>query len=200
MSKFFDLKSIKVDALPVQTDKSRAAIQQFTAKHDIKVNNVDALLIGPPQHEDVYFLWTVNSFNAYTFIPWLISHHKVIDEIIISTYSINKKVIDSLTYFIDNMIVKYVFVLISDSANYRIPKVVDHLDQAANTHSNFFVRYAWNHSKVTLIRSGTNFYVLEGSGNFSENSKHEQYIMINPKKIFNFRKNWIMNEVFERTD
>lgn len=73
------------------------------------------------------------------------------------------------------------------------------LEQTADNQIHFHVKYAWNHSKVTLLRSSDNHFVIEGSGNFSDNSRHEQYIFLNSKKVFYFRKNWIMNDIHGKT-
>ena len=46
----------------------------------------------------------------------------------------------------------------------------------------------WNHSKVQLIKSDGNYFVVEGSGNFSENAANEQYIFVNNEEVYRFRK------------
>lgn len=198
MTKFFNISKLKSPD-PAPEDKSAILRQRFIELHDMKLKNVQALLGKVPEPDEIFFLWTVNSFNAFTFIPWLINHHKHVHELVISTYSINSKIINALTGFIDNALVDSVYILISDSAKFRIPKVVDHLNQIADSHTAFSVRYAWNHSKVTLIRAADHHYVIEGSGNFSENSRHEQYIIIDSKQVFDFRKKWITDEIHGRT-
>lgn len=37
------------------------------------------------------------------------------------------------------------------------------LEQTADNQIHFHVKYAWNHSKVTLLRSSDNHFVIEGS-------------------------------------
>ena len=36
-----------------------------------------------------------------------------------------------------------------------------------------------------------NYYILEGSGNLSFNSRVEQYVIDNDKELFNFTKDWM---------
>ena len=36
-----------------------------------------------------------------------------------------------------------------------------------------------------------NHYVVEGSGNMSQNGQYEQYIFENNKPVYDFHKNWM---------
>lgn len=153
-----------------------------------------------PEQQEAFFIWTVNGFNAFTFIPYILSTSGKISELVISTYSINIKIIDSLSGYLKDGMIDSVYILISDSAKFRIPAVIDHLEQFGLSYKEKVkVRYAWNHSKVSLIRSGDHHFIIEGSGNFSENSRHEQYVFLNSEQIFNFRKKWITDDIHGRT-
>lgn len=197
MNKLFSLADIK--QTPVASDKSELEVTRFIDVQQHKIGGVKELLNRFPSPGEAFFLWTVNQFNAFTFIPYLIGNAKLIDELVISTYSINIKIIDALSAFLRNNLIDSVYILISDSAKFRIPAVVDHLEQFRISYPNVTVRYAWNHSKITLMRCDDQFYVIEGSGNFSENSRHEQYIFLNSKQIYEFRKRWIVDEIHGRT-
>jgi hypothetical protein len=70
--------------------------------------------------------------------------------------------------------------------------VNDHLQALVEKRTSIRVYYAWNHAKISLIRIGDQHFVVEGSGNWSENAQHEQYVFVNSKKIFDFRKNEIL--------
>lgn len=198
MNKFFSISEIStID--PVQKDKSENLPFQFTEIEDHKVHNLSELMNRLPKPGEAFFIWTVNSFNAFNFIPYILKTSPI-EELVISTYSINIRIIDSISHYLHQNLIKSVYVLISDSAKYRIPKVTDHLDQFSTLNpSRVNVRYAWNHSKVTLIKTTSGFFIIEGSGNFSENSRHEQYIIVNSQKIYDFRRRWITHEIHGRT-
>lgn len=197
MSKLFSLDEIK--QTPVAIDKSELEVTRFLDAQQHKIGGVKELLNRLPAPGEAFFLWTVNQFNAFTFIPYLIDNTKCIDDLMISTYSINIRIIDSLSSFVQKNLVGNVYILISDSAKFRIPAVIDHLEQFRISFPNVTVRYAWNHSKITLMRCDDQFYVIEGSGNFSENSRHKQYIFLNSKHIYEFRRRWIVDEIHGRT-
>ena len=150
-----------------------------------------------PEKGEFFAIWTMKSFNAFTFITYLISEMKKLDKVILSTYSINRRIIDSLIKKIDQHKIGTVDILISDSMKYRMPKVVDHLNAQLKKRKNIKVSYAWNHSKITLINAGGNYFVIEGSGNWSENAQFEQYLFFNDKRLYDFRLNCISNELHE---
>jgi hypothetical protein len=130
----------------------------------------------------------MKSFNAFTFIPYIIKAAGIIDELHIATYSISIRIVDALMKLIEHGKVMRVDLLISDSLQYRLPRVHDHLQALTTNRKEIVVRYAWNHSKIALIRVGDAHYGVEGSGNFGENAQHEQYIFFRSKNIFQFRK------------
>lgn len=167
----------------------------FMKIHTAKVETLKELNGRLPQCGEIFFLWTVNSFNAFTFIPYIIRECGLIDNLVITTYSINRRIVDSLIRYIDKGKIKHVELFISDSLKFRMPRVYDHLSALVAHRADVLrVIYSWNHSKVTLIEAGGNYFNVEGSGNFSENAQHEQYVFLNSKEVYDFRKHWILNE------
>jgi len=51
-----------------------------------------------------------------------------------------------------------------------------------------------NHSKVTLIEINRDFYIIEGSANFTANPRIEQFVVTNHKELYFFHKEW-MDEI-----
>lgn len=77
---------------------------------------------------------------------------------------------------------------VSDVAKSMFPKAFEALNEINARTPNLNVNYVWNHSKVAIIQCADNYFVCEGSGNFSNNARHEQYILINDQKFHEFRK------------
>ena len=174
-------------------DKSDSKAEKFVEIHTKKVQSLKHLVKDYPEPNVVFFIWTLNSFNAFTFIPYVFNISGTIEELVICTYSINRRIIDSLIRFIDKGKIEKVTIFISDSIKYRLPLVYDHLDSLVKNRDNVAVHYAWNHSKIALAKSGENYFVFEGSGNFSENAQFEQYVLLNSKSVYEFRYNCIRN-------
>lgn len=161
----------------------------FFDSHLAKVESLKQLSGRLPKEGEIYFLWTVNSFNAFTFIPFMVKEHGVINELILSTYSMSSRILNSLTHYIEKGKVEKVHILISDSIKFRIPRVQAQLIHLCSQYpQRFSVSYGWNHSKITLIGTLEGGYVMEGSGNFSENAQYEQYILLKNQKVYDFRK------------
>ena len=191
--KFFDINHISSEIKgkgPVQ--QSGIHVEKFLQVHVEKVESIKNLGGRFPRDGEIYFLWTVKSFNAFTFIPYIIHECGYIEELILSTYSINIRIIDALIRLVDLKKIGSVEIFISDSIRSRLPKVNDHLSALVKNYP-VRVTYCWNHSKITLIRTGSNYFCAEGSGNWGENAQHEQYIYLNSKTVFEFRKNEILN-------
>ncbi len=193
MTKYFSLNEIKTNEDPITKNKDDVARHKFTSMHLVKVNSIKQLIGKLPIPDEILFLWTLNSFNAFTFIPYIIKELGRIDNLVFSTYSINTRIVNSLIRWMDKGKIEHVHIFISDSMKFRMPKVVDLLQGYVTAGNRINVDYVWNHSKVTLIEAKQNHFVIEGSGNFSENAQHEQYVFLNNNEVYNFRFNSIKN-------
>ena len=193
MQRRFSIDEIKIPAKEPILDKAGFLAETFYKVHCEKINSIKNLITRLPDIGEIFFLSTLNSFNAFTFVPFIIKNCGIIDELIITTYSINIRIIDALIKQIDLGNIRKVDLLISYSLKARLPKVYDHLSALETNRKNVTVNYSWNHSKVTLIRSQHNYYIVEGSGNFSENAQFEQYIFLNNETVYRFRKDAFRN-------
>ncbi|MBP8084891.1 MAG: hypothetical protein KAY28_01955 [Cloacibacterium sp.] len=181
-NKYFDIHSI------TETPKAQVegVFSKYLNKHLQRIENVSELC-RIPDNGEVFFLQTEKAFNAFTFIPW-IAKKFFIEEIYASTYSISRRVVEALQELQQDGKVGEVTLLISDSMIKRNPQTIDNLEAVAKSNANFKIKYYWNHSKVTLIKTKDHFFVLEGSGNFSENAQLEQYTFCNDADVYQFRK------------
>jgi hypothetical protein len=193
--KFFNIGEIAADNnQPPGDEVAGLHVEKFLSVQCIMVENLKKLIGRYPQEGEIFFLFTVKSFNAFTFIPYINKHCGTITELILSTYSINIRIIDALIRMIDKDQVLAVHIFISDSIRGRLPKVYDHLMALTETKP-VQVRYAWNHSKIALIRCLDHHFVVEGSGNWGENAQYEQYVFLDSAAVFEFRKNQIIHAI-----
>ena len=195
MAKLFDIESIDVhEPEQIPEDKSGIMVERFIKLHEERISGTKDLIGRLPLEGEVMFIHTTNSFTAFTFIPFVIKEVGRIEELIVSTYSINIRVIDSLVRYIDKGLILSVSLTISDSIRQNNTKVYDHL-MAIVDKKPVKVTLSWNHSKIALMRAGGHYLNVEGSGNWAENSMHEQYVFVNSKRVFEFRKNEILNGI-----
>ena len=66
-----------------QEDKSGVMVDQFLQMHGERIESIKNLLGRIPGNGEIFFLWTVNSFNAFTFIPYVIKECGIIEELIL---------------------------------------------------------------------------------------------------------------------
>ncbi len=167
-------------------------ISKFLSVHYRRIKSLPEDLLRLPSEEEFFFLQTDSSFNAFTFIP-MVAMSQGIGELFASTYSINIRVIDALIELHDGGHVKEITLLISDSLIKRNPKTIDHLSALVSSRPNIKILYSWNHSKVCIMKTSLAHYVVEGSGNWSENALYEQYVLANSEQLFAFRKELFTN-------
>ena len=159
---------------------------KYLAAHYQKVSSLENDLFRIPTQEEFFFLQSDTAFNAFTFIP-LVAKVFPIKELHATTYSISRKVIDALIELHDKGMIERITLLISDSMIKRNPIVIDNLMAMAQSRPNLTVLYAWVHAKVCLMQTHENYFVVEGSGNWSENAYYEQYTFANSKGLYDFR-------------
>ena len=136
MGKFFDIDDLKskpfeagFDQVGISTKKSNSKSLRldFDEIHEQKIATIKMLAGTLPEENQIYFLETTNSFNAFTFIVYLIKYAGRIDELFIATYSINQRILDSLSKRLAKNEVVKVRLYIAESIRYRMPKVKDRL-------------------------------------------------------------------------
>jgi hypothetical protein len=169
-----------------QETETEKYISKYLVKHFQKVSSLEKDLMRIPTAEEFFFLQSDTAFNAFTFIP-LVAKIYPIKELHASTYSISRKVIDALIEMHDKGLIERITLLVSDSMIKRNPIVIDNLMAMARSRPNVTVLYAWVHAKICLLQTQENYFVIEGSGNWSENAHYEQYVFANNKGLYDFR-------------
>jgi len=184
VNRFFDYKELSEEKEDeIAPDKW---VSKYLNLHFEKVEKLEEDLTRLPTPGEIFFLQSDSSFNAFTFIP-LIAKRFPIKELCASTYSINTRVITSLLEMHDRGMIEQVTIMISDSMIKRNPVTIDNLMAMAASRPNVKVQFAWVHAKVCLLKTHDYHYVVEGSGNWSENAHYEQYLLANDKGLYDFR-------------
>lgn len=184
MNRLFDIKALSEPS--AEQKLSDLYVSKFLVFHYEKLKSLQENLKRLPTPEEVFFLQSDNAFNAFTFIPF-VAQHCSIKELYASTYSISRKVIDALIEMHDKGMIEQITLLISDSMIKRNPTTIENLMAMASTRPNMKVLYAWSHAKVCIMKTAHDYFVIEGSGNWSENAQYEQYVFANSKGVYDFR-------------
>lgn len=185
LNKFFELPTKKGDQSPTERP-SGSFISKYLAAHYQKVSAVKKDLKRLPEKDEFFFLQSDNSFNAFTFIPVILENQSA-SHLYATTYSINKQVINALVELHTSGKIDQITLCISDTMIRRNPVTTDLLAAINKEYANINVLFSWVHAKVCLIETEKAHYVIEGSGNWSENAYYEQYTFANSKGLFDFR-------------
>ncbi len=183
--KFFSLP----DAVATPKEKASVSgsfVSKYLLAHYQKVASVKKDLKRLPAAEEFFFLQSDNSFNAFTFIPVILEDQSA-KHLFATTYSINKRVINALVELHQTGKIDSITLLVSDTMLSRNQMICDLLSSVNRQYANINVLFAWVHAKVCLIETKDANYVIEGSGNWSENAYLEQYTFANCKGLYDFR-------------
>lgn len=185
----FNFSNIAKTTEPLNDDTDKRLALKFQHKHFDKVKSLKNLLGRLPDKNEIFFLETTKSFNAFTFIVYLIKHQGKIEDLYVATYGLNSRIVNSLDNWMIKGMINKVHIYISDSIHHRTPKIADLIDSLAlQRPKQIKVTYAWSHKKVMCAKINDSYFVIEGSGNWSENSSEEQYIFTNSKQLYEFRR------------
>ncbi len=190
MAKLFDL-----DELHEQAEQNAGAgilKDNYLDVHLAKVDSIKNLNGRLPLEGEIFFLWTINSFNAFTFIPYMIKQHGQIDELLITTYSMSSRILNALTHYIEKGKIEKVHILISDSVKFRLPKVQDQLVVLCNQRpGQFIVSYAWNHARDHTDENSRDLSWSKVLGNFSELTQQLEHNIFRQKECLSSKRNKI---------
>src|SRR5690606_42084305 len=107
------------DALPIW-------ISKYLAKHFQKISKLEEDLLRVPTTDEFFFLQSESSFNAFDFLLLIVKREPV-KNCYASTYSISRRVIESLIELHDNGLIEQLTLFISDSMIKRNPITIDNL-------------------------------------------------------------------------
>lgn len=184
-NKFFDHRAL-IEPREEETTGHGKYVSKYLVSHFEKVANLEEDLLRIPTAGETFFLQSEGSFNAFSFVV-LIARRFPIKELHASTYSLSRRVVDALIEMHDKGMIEQLTLLVNDGILSRSPVTMDNLRAMASTRPNLKVLLAWVHAKVCLMRAGSFYFCVEGSGNWSDNAQYEQYIMTHDKGVYDFR-------------
>lgn len=154
------------------------------------INKINQIAGIPNDNED-YRIVTRKNINSFDFILLLLHKNKITD-LTIAFYRIGKKVIQELKNLKDNKLITNITLLVNDGFPKLCPDAYNLMKQYES--STFKIKIENNHTKIICAKTEDNkHYVIEGSGNLSNNSRIEQYSFTQNKSLYDFHTEWINN-------
>lgn len=146
--------------------------------------------VGIPQKNEQVRIITMKSFNTVAFIE-LIAKKEIIEHLVLVIFAINVEAAQSIINLKRKGQIKKVTLIVSSirNAGHKIRSKAVQLFR----NNNYKITFVNSHAKISAIKTKSNHYVIEGSGNMSYNGRIEQYIIDNDENLFNFTLNWIQD-------
>lgn len=150
---------------------------------------LDALLENPPkQNQSFRMLSAKGGFSSINLI-WFVAKREPIKMLYASTLRIGKKQFEILRMLKRKGLLDEAFFLTSTMQK-NLDRDYDYFQKIKQMckECNFELQTMNNHSKVILMQTAENFYVVETSSNLNENPKIEQFCFENDKRLFEWYK------------
>jgi hypothetical protein len=154
-------------------------------------------IIPIPEKNEQKRIRTQMQLNLLTIILKIIEKFHEIKELTITTYTLNREALMTLIELNKNGKIEKINLYITEAYSFRDPKYYKEI-KAVCIENKINLVFAALHLKITLIETESNFFVLEGSMNYSTNNLAEQLLFENNensyKKDYKFIKNVIGNK------
>lgn len=200
----FNIDDVKENNLicTVEKDPLKSGLEEMTDKSFVHYAEKHYKLIselkeiGLPEKGQQFRLITKRSFNSIQFIEF-IAERELINSISIAIYSINFNAAKILLKLINSGRIKKCNILMSNLRNKAHREKEEIIKNEFTDHKNISLFFCSSHAKVFSCKTEKgNYYTMEGSGNMAYNSRVEQYVIDNDKKLYDFTLEW-MREIKE---
>jgi len=183
-------------------------VKQNAIKRIIKNNEIHLIkartlsdLCKKPKPNEQFRIITQKQFNAYALILQILEETDI-EEMYLALFRINQPTVESITDFIKAGRIKKATFVISDFFHQtKRPEIwAKKLRDFCSKNDSTQHVYVNVHAKVCCCKTKKNdYFIFEGSGNMTINSRIEQFVYDNNKLIYDFHKDW-MDDLVRRGD
>ena len=175
--------------------KTHKKMSRFVISQFARIAEVEDIGIPTKENQQLRFI-TTSQMNVISFVLYLLEKIGDIDECIMSYYVIGIKTIELMDSLVREGKIKNLYIQTSTiRMSGKDAKAIEAIRAMMREHGADRIggNLAWAHTKILCCRIGSKSYVIEGSGNLSDNARIEQYLFERSKRSFDFHKSWIKN-------
>lgn len=130
-------------------------------------------------------------FDFFSIVPCMTGLMGTVNEMFGSTWVMNMENVNDLLDLYDEKKIENITIITGLYFKRRSTAVYSQLYQGLMKRGQRY-RAGKNHAKVLLMSDHNNNYItIEGSANFTANTRIENYVMTNDEDLFKFHKEWI---------
>jgi hypothetical protein len=144
----------------------------------------------PKQNEALYI--KTNGCSDTGSIFWnALETFENIESLYLSTWIISRESIDALCRAVDEEKLSNLYFVVSKRLKELKKSNYNHLVEQFEQRQNIKFKTLNCHAKTFSFNTGKNYFTVIGSGNWTENPRIENYVIINDKAAFEFNKEWM---------
>ncbi len=158
----------------------------------MKKEHLQEILFSKPSYNSALHLISNGTYDYFTFIPVLINFIGYSDEFYGSTWTLNRNNCVEMFKLYDCGLIKNIHMFTGTYFKRRESAVYATLLQGIQERKQHYKCFE-NHAKIVLLcnHNSGDYFVVEGSANFTANPRTEQYVITNNKELFYFHKKWM---------
>jgi hypothetical protein len=147
---------------------------------------------GLPKQDEFIRIKTTGTSDTGSIFDYIAKQSQSLDEVYIATWIISRENIDQICKLIDSGKIKSLTFVISKrlkelkKANYA--HFVEQFEKRSNVVK---FRVCNSHAKTFSAKADENHFTIDGSGNWTENPRIENYTIFNDIFSFNHNKQWM---------
>ena len=167
--------------------------RRFLDKQYNRVSSIDELLGKLPEKNEQIRIITQKSFNAFAILLY-IAEKVNIEELILGVFRIDKNSVTGIKELYESMNIKQITIILSSFfiQTKKPEQSAQMLIEFAKDKENIKIVFCWNHTKIMGVKTNDDkYYIVEGSGNMTDNAKIEQYLFEQSKEMYYLHKSWM---------
>ena len=192
----FGQEAIETPDQPTARQLRHAA--RVATKIGLKRETLAEILPEPPAAGEYIHVVSNGKFDYFTFVPLILGWVDRVDQLWGSTWTMNRANVGELLRLFDAGQIRAITMLTGLYFVKREAAVAATLIEGLQARGQRFK--AWeNHAKVLCMadEAGGNYYVVEGSANWTANPRTEQNLLVNSRALYEFHTGW-MKEMLDR--
>lgn len=147
---------------------------------------------GMPLHDEVVRIKTTGVSDTGSIFHYIMNEPQNQSEVYLSTWIISRDNIDKLCSYVDSGKIKSLTFVVSKRLKELKKSNYAHLVEEFEKRKDKIQYKVCNcHAKTFSVKIGENTYTVDGSGNWTENPRIENYTIVNDIHAFEHNKSWM---------
>lgn len=192
MSLFDDQEMVTTEMIDAKKFRSQNRRKNRNALRGENLNTIFSDFGGLPGQGESYRVISNGGFDCVHYLDYFMEQLGDLDSLLIATWIINRENAKQIFDYFDNGRIKSGTLVLSNRTRQLRKQDWGYIIEGFKDRK-WKIRIPNTHAKLFCASNEAKQYYLtvEGSGNWNENKRIENYTITNDKDLFDFHKNWI---------